>query len=130
MKIFRSISTIDILNFMHDNMKTLETGMSTIASIPVSRFTSSFPIDELIKDNYKYVSMAVTRGVIPHEEMPSLYQESNHHMIAVFEGDVRTKQGILKTGDVALLKRDEVFHPNDQTLWGFVPLGYAVHLAN
>ena len=130
MKVYKAISSVDILNFMHDKMNTLETGTSTIASIPVARFTSSFPIDELMKDNYKYVSMAVTRGIIPHEEMSSLYQESNHMMIAVFEGDVRTKQGILKTGDVALLKRDEVFHPNDQTLWGFVPIGYAVHLAN
>lgn len=130
MKVFKATSSDEILNFMLDNMKTLPTGQTTIASIPVPRFSSSFPIDDIMKDDYKYVSMAVTRGIIPHEEMSSLYQECNHMMIVVFDGTINTKNCTIEVGDVVFFKREEVFHPNDNTLWGFVPLGYAVHLAN
>lgn len=130
MKVYKGISSVEILDFMHDNMKSLDVGQTTIASIPNARFFSSFPIEELIRDNYKYVSMAVTRGILPHEDMPGLYQESNHHMIALFGGEMTANGEKFTSGDVLLLKRDTVFRTDEDTLWGFVPLGYAVHLAN
>lgn len=129
MKHLKHLASVDILYFMYDNMKTLASGQSSIASIPTARFSKSFPIKDYVIDlSNQYVSMVVTRGEMTPDEVEELHQGSSHMFIAVFEDEIKVDSIVAIAGDVILLKRGNEFRPSDKTLWGFVPFGYAIHL--